>query len=1458
MTPFRERVASDHFMPAVRRSLATLLACLAIGSPAFADRDPVEVVTAAISWLAQPDTPPAERWALLTQLGNKAASDRSFWAPVTDAAVRASRPSLERLVRTLGQTEWKALAQPAVNIPALATLVVEMSPERPEYQADSNLISIDMLRRADHLSPGAQERVATLARKDPSARQMILTDPGRFRTVLPALIAEADSAQPELSALALDLARMTSARVDRDVVARVLSRDNQQSFQAAARWIEANPEEAKALIGTIRDLRRSATGARWGDLTDLEALVVPQVALQSFADAEQRMQSDGPAPLGAVRALGRAGPDADDSLLQLASLVTDAKASCGFRAAVLTALARRFRVGMSLPSEPDLTVASAGALVSTLALANDDCKAGERSTALEEVAGSALVIDARVLEAFRIAASRKIGELSRGVTRTLPGAPHLCRALAMPLLPLVLSGGWDAASVAGVIVPCLGRSEIAETHLAGALDALLAAPDPSAGVAVLKGLVGTPPTGTLAAAVRSAAAASQERSDEVRAALAVLLQVMGEQEKALALADQIKGEPAYEALLSDLLKTGAEAGRVLTRERVARIAPSLADANSLSSAARLLAVADLPPSEVIGGPVFNLLTRASQPVASFCWDLVVVGARAEVILPALFERAVLNREPREQLAGCARAAASDPDARTLALNLAEGRADGIPRGEAEVDLRRLGLLEAIWPSVEKRAGTEFPALRALVLDAAGELARASPYSPEGISRLAQWRDRVRDGDPRQPFRPEILKRQAALASLAIPGGVLLQFGIWALILARFRASTRVQSLILYNPKLRNLIFVGTFDWILLRVPAICRTVFAPFEARLLGDLAAEMPGIAEAAYFGGSGVVPVTGRDVDRRLKAFEDGILSGTSQPDTTVVDAFAGWRGRVLLLGPSGRGKTSFLRHHFVSKGRLRQPAVYLRAGECGEGVIEAVSARLPGAFKDADLIRSLIRDGAFDVYIDGLNEVPPQTRTQIVGFVLDNRDRGNIFVTSQYVSDGLPPAETYYLLPLTHAQMSDFIRSRREHVDPNAPVRDAAFEAAGEAFLKALFEQRADIADAAGDEDLTAREQRLLIDFRATLANPMDLQTAADIIAQGRVPDPINLQQQQFDLVDEDHRALAGSPFPAERFAAVIFDAIVTPDPVKPGLPLSALERQVLLDHKQIRLQHMRTKDASAEIAVFRHDKIRDFYLHFAFLGDEPALRFQYARDDRFGGVYDLLARRLSSGQAAELREFLLLKAVDDKDHRLSDRFIQQLRWRDAIERRDPSWLLRFDGERERADLAEFERLRGEGQRIEKCLASTFASVEAGRAITRALSAADAVQLRDAVAALLTAAGASLDLSLPGPAMRVCAPDGGALTIWCVASRSRLTALEMSPLRLISSSGTGRHVVVVNAQADLDPVERDLGGQEAAVRGAVVSAALVLSAVELQRAYRSSKQTEDFVCFWRSLSQAEGEPA
>ena len=93
-------------------------------------------------------------------------------------------------------------------------------------------------------------------------------------------------------------------------------------------------------------------------------------------------------------------------------------------------------------------------------------------------------------------------------------------------------------------------------------------------------------------------------------------------------------------------------------------------------------------------------------------------------------------------------------------------------------------------------------------------------------------------------------------------------------------------------------------------------------------------------------------------------------------------------------------------------------------------------------------------------------------------------------------------------------------------------------------------------------------------------------------------------------------------------------------------------------------------------FRHERISDFYVHFAFLGDDPSVRFEHVRDDKFGGVYDLLARVLPKDQADELREVFVLTGVDSQNHRQSDSFIQHLRWRRLLENTDPMWISELD--------------------------------------------------------------------------------------------------------------------------------------------------------------------------------------
>lgn len=173
-------------------------------------------------------------------------------------------------------------------------------------------------------------------------------------------------------------------------------------------------------------------------------------------------------------------------------------------------------------------------------------------------------------------------------------------------------------------------------------------------------------------------------------------------------------------------------------------------------------------------------------------------------------------------------------------------------------------------------------------------------------------------------------------------------------------------------------------------------------------------------------------------------------------VVAALTAWSGAAVLFGPSGRGKTSYLRHVLGTNAAQRFPFIYLRAEESGSDVIAAICARLEGLGRDRDLVTSLVHAGLFDIYIDGLNEVDREAQEVIVRFIIDHRS-ANIFVASQEISVSLPSKlSTYYLLPLTHRQMTEFLKSREHTLGADAYLRGDAFKEKAAAFIQELSEE------------------------------------------------------------------------------------------------------------------------------------------------------------------------------------------------------------------------------------------------------------------------------------------------------------------------------------------------------------------------------------------------------------------
>jgi hypothetical protein len=204
---------------------------------------------------------------------------------------------------------------------------------------------------------------------------------------------------------------------------------------------------------------------------------------------------------------------------------------------------------------------------------------------------------------------------------------------------------------------------------------------------------------------------------------------------------------------------------------------------------------------------------------------------------------------------------------------------------------------------------------------------------------------------------------------------------------------------------RKILGLGYVDILLVWIGPLRRLLFAPFADGMLGEFARVSLGTREGPYYPSSHVIKLNLSDVVVDLKEAETEALSGRLKiAPEPIVAGLAAWRGPTCLFGPSGRGKTSYLRHVLGTNAPTRTPFVYLRASECADDLVATVCGRFPGLGRDNDLILSLIHSGLPDIYVDGLNEVDRSLQENIVQFIVEH-PTANIFVTSQEVGISLP---------------------------------------------------------------------------------------------------------------------------------------------------------------------------------------------------------------------------------------------------------------------------------------------------------------------------------------------------------------------------------------------------------------------------------------------------------------------
>ncbi|NEJ98656.1 NACHT domain-containing protein [Rhizobium ruizarguesonis] len=744
----------------------------------------------------------------------------------------------------------------------------------------------------------------------------------------------------------------------------------------------------------------------------------------------------------------------------------------------------------------------------------------------------------------------------------------------------------------------------------------------------------------------------------------------------------------------------------------------------------------------------------------------------------------------------------------------------------------LSALKSLWEDEGFRAVASRE-LEIKIGQIAGRLAQNSPLSTQTMSALSYWKEELAAIDPSeaQTISTELNKRRLFAFLALVPSAIVAHLFLWGVLLIGYPRFAWIQAVVFWNPIVRRLLGLGYIDLVLLHLGFARRRIFAPFKGSLLGDILSENPNqLDRISYFTDSRVWSRPRVDARRAGSA---SVVS-TDQP---ILQALARHKGRVLLLGKSGLGKSSFLRFSLAVQARQdRDVIAYLRADQCRNGVEAQLEERLNGLARGSDLLSAMIYAGRIFIYIDGYNEVDLATQDAITGF-LARYPFANVLVASQIPLRGFSTIETFEMLPLTGDAIRDFLVSREPVLAENSPVRGELFDKVAVSFL-------ADV-DARPRNDVEKKA------FDDILSNPMDLTSVAILLGDGRTPDLFALEAQQLEGVVQKLSA-TGQKFRTAALSNALLEQRLQDQENLQKLPFHP-EVAALVTGK-LAIVRTDADDAGAVAAQeirFRHDRIRDYFTHFALLGFPAEKQAEFAEDARFAGVFPYLARALPQNEAEALRERLITRAADLEDHRVSDSFVREYSWRQKISGQDPDWLPDYDVLEVRESDSRLVELNRRRREIDEEVNANRDLISRSRAMTRILSAADPNFLRDSAVAILLEMGAEVELGDEGASKALLrSPDGISFR---VVGLSQPQAIKSFHVEVLVARFTGSNTipfVVTNARALEDPQTRgeDLDHRD---RQALLSVgAYLISARALYDAFLQAHGQTSRDPFWQCV--------
>jgi hypothetical protein len=442
---------------------------------------------------------------------------------------------------------------------------------------------------------------------------------------------------------------------------------------------------------------------------------------------------------------------------------------------------------------------------------------------------------------------------------------------------------------------------------------------------------------------------------------------------------------------------------------------------------------------------------------------------------------------------------------------------------------------------------------------------------------------------------------------------------WCALIFLYKRSKIVQTFFFWNKWSRRLFGLFYVEMLIKWVPFLRKILFSPFIENMKSDL----------SYIN-SGNSP------------FYENIR--TKRDDKKYNDIWSlrdDFTGKILIESESGKGKTSIFAFLIQNSNNL---SVYLPAWRCVDGVLIAIQEKILGPINQDSFLRDLIYSGTIDIYIDGVNEVTPDICEKIRKFAESNF-AGNIFIATQPFNWIKPSGfKRIHITSMSKIQIIEYLNIKGGVYYGKNSIEIDSYKKQCEDYIGNIFSNNYE------DE------------FIDIISNPMELDTIAFLIANKISPDPFNLYEQQFKLVEKAYRTNNfGKSFPLEEFADYIYDLKNSNQHVLDKNEYS-LEFKFLYKHRIIvPYPKASLNDDKNESWVFRHDKLKDFFVAISFILSSNNKIETHINQTSFSGVYLFLAYKLPYNEAFKLREKIIQNAVDSKNHHMSDLIVKALRIR-----------------------------------------------------------------------------------------------------------------------------------------------------------------------------------------------------